>query len=126
MKNKELLKNKLVRKTFWDFITKIFLWSTIFPLGCYFTLLILLRLDYSWLYNLSPFWYRRALGFYEFLFRDGMIFVFIFLIWLIGVLIFLYRLLKKVFTYVEALSKAANLLLDKNVEYIELPAKSRR
>lgn len=121
MKNKELLKNKLVRKTFWDFITKIFLWSTIFPLGCYFTLLILLRLDYSWLYNLSPFWYRRALGFYEFLFRDGMIFVFIFLIWLIGVLIFLYRLLKKVFTYVEALSKAANLLLDKNVEYIELP-----
>jgi len=121
LKNKELLKNKLVRKTFWDFITKIFLWSTIFPLGCYFTLLILLRLDYSWLYNLSPFWYRRALGFYEFLFRDGMIFVFIFLIWLIGVLIFLYRLLKKVFTYVEALSKAANLLLDKNVEYIELP-----
>lgn len=121
MKNKELLKNKLVRKTYWNFITKIFLWSILFPLGCYVTLLILLNFDYQWLYNLSPFWYRRAFNLYAFLFHQGMIFVFIFLIWLIGVLIFLYRLLKKVFTYVEALSGAANLLLDKSVEYIELP-----
>ena len=104
MKNKELLKNKLVRKTYWNFITKIFLWSILFPLGCYVTLLILLNFDYQWLYNLSPFWYRRAFNLYAFLFHQGMIFVFIFLIWLIGVLIFLYRLLKKVFTYVEALS----------------------
>ena len=121
MKDKETLKNKLVRKTFWNFITKIFLWSTIFPISCYFLFLILLRLDYSWVYQFSPFLYRRMLDIYNLLFGDGIIFLVIFLIWLIGVLIFLYCLLKKVFSYVEALSDSANLLLDKSVEYIELP-----
>lgn len=43
------------------------------------------------------------------------------LIWLIGTLIFLYRLLKKIFSYVDSLSKASYLLLNKEVEYIELP-----
>jgi len=121
LKDKETLKNKLVRKTFWNFITKIFLWSTIFPISCYFLFLILLRLDYSWVYQFSPFLYRRMLDIYNLLFGDGIIFLVIFLIWLIGVLIFLYCLLKKVFSYVEALSDSANLLLDKSVEYIELP-----
>lgn len=121
MKDKETLKNKLVRKTFWNFITKIFLWSTIFPISCYFLFLILLRLDYSWVYQFSPFLYRRMLDIYNLLFGDGILFLVIFLIWLIGVLIFLYCLLKKVFSYVEALSDSANLLLDKSVEYIELP-----
>lgn len=116
-----MLKNKLARKTFWDFITKILLWSTIFPISCYVLFLILFRLDYQWLYNFSPFWYRRAINLYDFLFGEGMIIVIIFIIWLIGVLIFFYRLLKKVFSYVNAISESANLLLDNTVEYIELP-----
>ena len=121
MKNKDMLKNKLVRKTFWNFITKIFLWSTIFPISCYFLFLLLLGLDYSWVYQISPFLYRRMVDLYNLLFGKGIIFFVIFLVWLIGVLIFLYCLLKKVFSYVEALSDSANLLLDKSVEYIELP-----
>lgn len=116
-----MLKNKLVRKTFWNFITKIFLWSTIFPISCYFLFLLLLGLDYSWVYQISPFLYRRMVDLYNLLFGKGIIFFVIFLVWIIGVLIFLYCLLKKVFSYVEALSDSANLLLDKSVEYIELP-----
>ncbi len=115
------MKNKLFRKTFWNFITKIFLWSIIFPVSFYFFFLLLLNFDYQWLYNLSPSWYRIAFHMYNFLFNDGMIFVVIFIIWLVGFFILLYRLLKKVFSYVNALSESANLLLDSSVEYIELP-----
>lgn len=116
-----MFKNKLVRKTFWNFISKIFIWSVIFPISCYLLCLLIFSFDYQWLYEFSPSWYRISLKMYNFLFHNGMIFVVVFTIWLIGVLLFLYRLLKKVFTYVDALSKSANLLLDKSVEYIELP-----
>lgn len=116
MKNKGLFKNKLLRKIFLNFLTKIFLWSILFPLALYFLREILIIFDYQWLYKFSPFLYRRVIDFcYEYW---G---IFLIVVWLLGILIILYRLLKKVFCYVDSLSEASYSLLNKEVEYIELP-----
>ncbi len=44
------------------------------------------------------------------------------IIWLIGCIILIYNLIKKIFSYVNALSQASSNLLSKEVEYIELPS----
>ncbi len=44
------------------------------------------------------------------------------IIWLIGCIILIYNLIKKIFSYVNALSQASSNLLSKDVEYIELPS----
>lgn len=47
--------------------------------------------------------------------------ILLFLIWTLIVLVLLYRMLKKIFSYINAVSDASNKLLDKNVNIIELP-----
>ncbi len=121
MKNNGIFKNKLLRKTFINFVIKIFLWTILLPFTFYLLAEIISRLDYQWLYDSSADRYYQAIRIYNLLFTNGLYIPLLFVTWLVGTLIFLYRLLKKVFSYVSALTEASNLLLNKDVEYIELP-----
>lgn len=115
------MKNNLLKKTYINFIIKIVVWT--FSL---FFLIILLyeiigRLEFQWVYDLSPNLYYNFKNAYGVITNGEFMFVMLIIIWVIGTLMFLYRLLKKSFSYVNAISNAAEKILDKDTEFIELP-----
>lgn len=59
---------------------------------------------------------------FGFLLNDHLFLPFLLLLWVILVLLLLYRLLKKVFSYLHALSEATQKLLNKEIEYVKLPS----
>lgn len=116
MKNNK--KDKLLKQTFWGFIGKVVIATISIPLLFYIFLLIIVKLDFQWLYDFSPKIYNSG----RYFFSDLIVIILVvIIIWVIVVLILLYRLLKKVFSYVNALSDASDELMNKNVEYVELP-----
>lgn len=115
MKNNRI--NRLLKDTYRNFLLKVLLVTVLFPIVLLFLLLFLDSFDYQWLYDISPSLYEFSRS----IFQGSNFFIFIFMIWIIIVLILLYRLLKKVFSYIGALSEASNQLLDRNVDVIELP-----
>lgn len=115
------MKNNLLKKTYINFIIKIIVWT--FSL---FFLTILLyevigRLEFQWIYDSSPNLYYNLKRVYDFITNGEFVFVMLIIIWVIGTLIFLYQLLRKSFSYVSAISNAAEKILDKDIEFIELP-----
>lgn len=114
------MKNKLLKKNLINFIIKVVIWTLIFPMSTYVLLTFAVKFTYQWLYNISPFLYRRLSSLFYLLFRKESVFI-VLIIWLLGIILFLYQLLKKVFSYIDSLKEVSNLLLDKDVEYIELP-----
>lgn len=115
LKNKE---NKLLRKTFFIFIGEVIVATVLVPFISYILLLIIFKSDFQWLYNFSPSIYHFLS---ESLTNWNMI-ISIVMLWTLTVLILLYRLLKKIFSYVNAVSSASIKLMDKDIEYIELPS----
>lgn len=118
MKNKQ---NDLLKKTFINFLIKIVIWTISVPLIFMIIAEIISRLDFQWLYNLSSSKYYTARDFFDIFLSGGSAIIFILIIWLSGTLIFLYRLLKKIFSYIDAVFNASSKLLDKDTPYIELP-----
>lgn len=114
------MKNKLLKKNLINFIIKVVIWTLIFPISTYVLLTLAAKFTYQWLYNISPFLYRRLSSLFYLSFRKESIFI-VLIIWLLGIIFFLYQLLKKVFSYIDSLKEVSNLLLNKEVEYIELP-----
>lgn len=111
-------KDKLLKQTFLGFIGKVGIATISIPLIFYIFLLIIVKSDFQWLYDFSP----RIYNFGRYFFSDLIwIVIIVIIIWIIVVLILLYKLLKKVFSYVNALSDASDELMNKNVEYVELP-----
>lgn len=108
------MKNKLLRKTYINFLIQELLWSIILPIITIIILEISSLLDFQWLYDLSP-------KMYFIISRLEFIVIIIIFIWIAGTLFLLYNLLKKVFSYIDAISIASNELLDKEIEYITLP-----
>lgn len=118
LKNKQ---NDLLKKTFINFLIKIVIWTISVPLIFMIIAEIISRLDFQWLYNLSSSKYYTARDFFDIFLSGGSAIIFILIIWLSGTLIFLYRLLKKIFSYIDAVFNASSKLLDKDTPYIELP-----
>lgn len=122
MKNKKNNRIKrLLRETYRNFLLKVLLATVLLPIVIVFLYVFFDSFDYQWVYDLSPSFYDTCKSFW----REGPFygdnFFFLFFIWLIIVLVLLYKQLKKVFSYINALSEASNQLLDKNVDVIELP-----
>lgn len=114
-------KNKLLKKTFINFVIKILVLSICIPL-CIFLLLTLIdRLSFQWLYDISPEVYNNFREFFYSITDLRTLIIPILIIWVIGTLVLLYRLLKKVFGYIDEVGKATEDLVNKDVEYIELP-----
>ena len=118
-------KNKLLKKTFINFVIKILVLSICIPLcmplGIFLLLTLIDRLSFQWLYDISPEVYNNFREFFYSITDLRTLIIPILIIWVIGILVLLYRLLKKVFGYVDEVGKATEDLVNKDVEYIELP-----
>ena len=114
-------KNKLLKKTFINFVIKILVWSICMPFGILLLVALIDRLSFQWLYNISPEVYNILENFFYSITDLRTLIIPILIIWVIGILVLLYRLLKKVFGYVDEVGKATEDLVNKDVEYIELP-----
>ena len=118
-------KNKLLKKTFINFVIKILVLSICIPLcmplGIFLFVTLIDRLSFQWLYDISPEVYNNFRKFFYSITDLRTLIIPILIIWVIGILVLLYRLLKKVFGYVDEVGKATEDLVNKDVEYIELP-----
>ena len=118
-------KNKLLKKTFINFVIKILVLSICIPLcmplGIFLLVTLIDRLSFQWLYDISPEVYNNFREFFYSITDLRTLIIPILIIWVIGILVLLYRLLKKVFGYVDEVGKATEDLVNKDVEYIELP-----
>ena len=115
------MKNNLVKKTFLNFLIKLGIWTFSFPVFFILIIVFVNISDFQWLYDFSPKTYRVGIAFLNTLFTTKFWIIMI-IIWLIGCIILIYNLIKKIFSYVNALSQASSNLLSKDIEYIELPS----
>ena len=113
-------KNKLLKKTFINFVIKILVGSICMPFGILLLVALIDRLS-QWLYDISPEVYNNFREFFYSITDLRTLIIPILIIWVIVILVLLYRLLKKVFGYVDEVGKATEDLVNKDVEYIELP-----
>ena len=114
-------KNKLLKKTFINFVIKILVLSICMPFGILLLVALIDRLSFQWLYDISPEVYNILENFFYSITDLRTLIIPILIIWVIGTLVLLYRLLKKVFGYIDEVGKATEDLVNKDVEYIELP-----
>ena len=121
MKNKEKKKNELLKKTYAKFTIKIIIWTITIPIFFVLIVEIINALDFQWLYDISWKRYYQFVRFFRNFTSSIYFFIIIFIVWIVGVFLFLYQLLKKVFSYTEAIFDASNELLEKSVYYIKLP-----
>ena len=114
-------KNKLLKKTFINFVIKILVLSICMPFGILLLVALIDRLSFQWLYDISPEVYNNFSEFFYSITDLRTSIIPILIIWVIGTLVLLYRLLKKTFGYIDEVGKATEDLVNKDVEYIELP-----
>lgn len=115
LKNNEVSNNvikKLLKKTYKDFIVKI---VTLFfiVMVIFFILNLILQkvvIKGAFISNII-----------DAVFYQGYFIFIIIFIMLIGVLVLVYKLLKKMYSYVSAIYDSSEELFDKNIEYINLP-----
>ncbi len=119
MKTKKKL--HLLKKTYTNFIIQIISWTVGLPIIFLVLAEIINFLDFQWLYNYSPKLYHHAIRVANFLLFRGYTPFIISGIWITGVLFLLYRLLRKVFTLIQAISLASTKIIEQDTEYIELP-----
>lgn len=122
MKSENNIQNRLRKKIFREFTIQVVLFTVIPLLVLSAAFFIISRSDFQWLYNISPSLYYQLRSIFNDLYGGNIIVILILItLWVIGIFILLYRLLGKVFSYVNAVCEASNQLFDKEVEYVELP-----
>ena len=113
--------NKLLKQTFWNFTSKIILAVFFALLLLAITTTIIKNSDFQWVYDNSPVWYYQGRN----LFLGGKwipnIYIMVCIVGIIAIFIWIYFLLKRVFSYIKALEEASKKLLDKDEEFIKLP-----
>jgi len=115
-------KNKLLRSTFTTFLVELIIWAISLPIIFFILAEVVRRLDFQWVYDLSPDAYHLFVKCFYFLFSRGNIFILIAIIWAIGNIVFLRNLFNKIFFYIDAISKASKDIVNKDIEFIELPS----
>ncbi len=120
LKNKK--KRSLLFKIFAQFLIRELIIMIIITLILGATAWIILKSDFTWLYNINYDTYGKAINLFNVVFNGFTPFLIIFLIWLILSIINIYLTLKKVFSYMNTIIVSVDKLYDKNVEYINLPA----
>lgn len=120
LKNNDTMK-RIVKNTFWSFIVECIIGLIIMVIAMIIIAEAISNLDFQWLYDDNPNLYLFLDNIYNTIFEKGYIFFILILSSLSLVLFLLYQLLKKIFSYIYAISESADKLFDKNVEYINLP-----
>lgn len=118
MKNNEDKINKLLKQTYRNFLLKIIVLVVVLFVIPLIINALVIQYDFQWLYDTSPSIYYGIRNLFD---KPLNLFLFIFILFIIIALILLYKMLKKVFSYISALSKASDQLLDKSVDMIKLP-----
>lgn len=120
----KLNKKKKERNFFQKSIRNFFIRDFLFLI---FVLLIFLairevinQLDFNWIYLENPQLYYFCMDLSYYILHHYLVSI-ILGIWMIYTVISVYRLLKKFSWYISELTKASKQLLDKDIEYIELP-----
>lgn len=111
-----------MRKTLINFLIKLGILTVFIPLFFIIIWFIITHLDFQWIYMCSPKLYYNLIKFFNNIFNISSLVIICLFIWIIGFTILLYFLLKKVFSYINSISIASQNLLNKDVEYIELPS----
>lgn len=120
LKNNDTMK-RIVKNTFWSFIVECIIGLIIMVIAMIIIAEAISNLDFQWLYDDNPNLYLFLDNIYNTIFEKGYIFFILILSSLSLVLFLLYQLLKKIFSYISAISESADKLFDKNVEYINFP-----
>ena len=114
------MKNKLIKKNLFSFLIKLIIWTIVFMLLLSLLIIFINYSDFQWVYDFSPKLYYFIK--YTVISKYGdWLWIIAIIIWFGGVVVISYFLIKKVFYYVNTISKASEDLLNKDIEYIELP-----
>ena len=111
----------VVKNTFFAFIAKCIIGLVL--MGIVLTVMaeVISNSDFQWLYDTSPHFYLFLVNLYRLIFDRGYFLFIAFFLSVTMVLIFLYQLLKKIYSYAFSISASADQLFDPNIEYINLP-----
>ena len=115
------LKNNLFRKTFINFIIKSIVAGVVILLGTLTLIYITLQFNFHWLYDIAPSLYYLLSRFANYIFRGELIILLMFIVWLVYVILSLYRMIKKIFSYINAIVESSNNWFTKDTDYITLP-----
>lgn len=115
------LKNNLFRKTFINFIIKSIMAGVVILLGTLTLIYITSQFNFHWLYDIAPSLYYLLSRFANYIFRGELIILLMFMVWLVYVILNLYRMIKKIFSYINAIVESSNNWFTKDTDYITLP-----
>ena len=115
------LKNNLFRKTFINFIIKSIVAGVVILLGTLTLIYITSQSNFHWLYDIAPSLYYLLSRFANYIFRGELIILLMFIVWLVYVILSLYRMIKKIFSYINAIVESSNNWFTKDTDYITLP-----
>lgn len=115
------LKNNLFRKTFINFIIKSIVAGVVILLGTLTLIYITSQFNFHWLYDIAPSLYYLLSRFANYIFRGELIILLMFIVWLVYVILNLYRMIKKIFSYINASVESSNNWFTKDTDYITLP-----
>lgn len=115
------LKNNLFRKTFINFIIKSIVAGVVILLGTLSLIYITSQFNFHWLYDIAPSLYYLLSRFANYIFRGELIILLMFIVWLVYVILNLYRMIKKIFSYINAIVESSNNWFTKDTDYITLP-----
>lgn len=115
------LKNNLFRKTFINFIIKSIVAGVVILLGTLTLTYITSQFNFHWLYDIAPSLYYLLSRFANYIFRGELIILLMFIVWLVYVILSLYRMIKKIFSYINAIVESSNNWFTKDTDYITLP-----
>ena len=115
------LKNNLFRKTFINFIIKSIVAGVVILLGTLTLIYITSQFNFHWLYDIAPSLYYLLSIFANYIFRGELIILLMFIVCLVYVILSLYRMIKKIFSYINAIVESSNNWFTKDTDYITLP-----
>ena len=91
------LKNNLFRKTFINFIIKSIVAGVVILLGTLTLIYITSQFNFHWLYDIAPSLYYLLSRFANYIFRGELIILLMFIVWLVYVILNLYRMIRRFF-----------------------------
>lgn len=115
------MKNNLFRETFINFIIKSVVTGVVILLATLMLIYVASQFNFQWLYDIVPSLYYLLSRVDNYIFHGQLIILLMFVVWLVYVIISLYRMIKKIFSYINAIVESSNNWFTKDTDYITLP-----
>lgn len=115
------MKNNLFRGTFINFIIKSVVTGVVILLATLMLIYVASQFNFQWLYDIVPSLYYLLSRVANYIFHGQLIILLMFVVWLVYVIISLYRMIKKIFSYINAIVESSNNWFTKDTDYITLP-----